>query len=95
MDNMLIRGQVVLATDSGENYYIDVELTAIDEDKKFNEWSEPSVLVPVALLLASLWVILGMDSSTRQVSSELDKVPTVPLESDDPTFIDAFREPYR
>ena len=95
VENMLIRGQVVLATDSGENYYIDVELTAIDEDKKFNEWSEPSVLVPVALLLASLWVILGMDSSTRQVSSELDKVPTVPLESDDPTFIDAFREPYR
>ncbi len=95
VENMLIRGQVVLATDSGENYYIDVELTAVDEDKKFNEWSEPSVLVPVALLLASLWVILGMDSSTRQVSSELDEVPTVPLESDDPTFIDAFREPYR
>ena len=95
VENMLIRGQVVLATDSGENYYINVELNAIDEDKKFNEWNEPAVLVPVALLLASLWVILGIDSSTRQVSSELDKVPTVPLESDDPTFIDAFREPYR
>ena len=39
---MLIRGQVVLFTDSGENYYIDVELTAMMKIK-IQRMGEPSI----------------------------------------------------
>jgi len=95
-NGMLIRGQLILATESGQKYAIDIELTATNEQPSaINSFTEPAFLVPVALLLISIWVVLGIESSTREVPSELNESPFTVIESDDPPFVDPFGEPYR
>jgi len=92
---MLVRGELILATDSGQRYTISIELTASNQKTStIDNLTEPSTLVPIALLLVSLWVVLGIDSPSREVSSELDEIPLGGFESDDPVFIDPFGESY-
>lgn len=94
-EGMLVRGELILATDSGQRYTISIELTASNQKTStIDNLTEPSTLVPIALLLVSLWVVLGIDSPSREVSSELDEIPLGGFESDDPVFIDPFGESY-
>tara|TARA_Y100000994_G_scaffold249509_1_gene261632 strand:+ start:1489 stop:3534 length:2046 start_codon:yes stop_codon:yes gene_type:complete len=88
---MLVKGEIILASDSGHRYYITVELVAGEEEESMlEEWTSPAKLIPIALALATLWVILGIKSTTGEVAPDQQEVPVVPLESDDPSFVDPF-----
>ena len=66
-DGMVVRGDIVLASDSGHNYHIEVELVALNEEEStIDEWTSPAKLIPLALLLAAVWVILGIQSPSRR-----------------------------
>ena len=94
-EGMIVRGEIVLASDSGHNYHIDVELVAKNADSStYEEWTSPAKLIPLALLLAAVWVILGIQSSTRKVTSDEEELPATSIYGDDPSFVDPFREPY-
>ena len=44
---MSVKGELVLASDSGHRYIIQVDLIATDNDQStFEEWTSPSLLVP-------------------------------------------------
>ncbi len=94
-EGMIVRGEIVLASDSGHNYHIDVELVAQSkEDSTLDEWTSPAKLIPVALVLAAIWVILGIQSPTREMTSNQQELPPSSVYSDDPSFVDPFGEPY-
>ena len=94
-DGMIVRGDIVLASDSGHNYHIEVELVALNEEKStIDEWTSPAKLIPLALLLAAVWVILGIQSPSREVTSDHEELPTTSVYSDDPSFVDPFSESY-
>ena len=94
-DGMIVRGEVILASDSGHNYHIDVVLTAgSEEESTIEEWTSPAKLIPIALALACLWVVLGINSPSRQVPSDEQEAPTSTVYSDDPAFVDPFSESY-
>ena len=68
-----------------------MELVAGEEEESMlEEWTSPAKLIPIALALATLWVILGIKSTTGEVAPEQQEVPVVPLESDDPSLVDPF-----
>ena len=88
---MVVRGEIIMASDSGHRYVIEVELVAEQpEESTFEEWTSPDKLVPIALALATLWVILGIRSFSREMAPEQQEVPILPHESDDPTLVDPF-----
>ncbi|MDP6869775.1 MAG: hypothetical protein QGI21_03260 [Candidatus Poseidoniaceae archaeon] len=92
---MRANGEVILASDSGHRYVINVELIAENEKLDgFDEWTNPGTLVPLAILLAAIWVVLGVNSPTRKVSPEHQEIPTFSEYGDDPTFVDSFGESY-
>ena len=92
-DRMFVRGNLILASDSGHRYEIEVVLQASDgEISTIEEWTQPSRLVPIALALATLWVILGINSPSRKVATKEEEIPTSFEDSNHPSFIDAFGE---
>ena len=94
-EGMIVRGEIVLASDSGHNYHIEVELVAQSKDEStLEEWTSPAKLIPVALVLAAIWVIVGIQSPTREVTTDQEELPTTSVYSDDPSFVDPFSEPY-
>ena len=94
-EGMIVRGEIVLASESGHNYHIDVELIAqSNDDSTIEEWTSPAKLIPIALVLAAVWVILGIQSPSREVSSDQEELPPTFVYSDDPPFVDSFGEPY-
>ena len=95
VEGMVIRGEVILASDSGHNYHINIELVAGDEEEStIEEWTSPAKLIPIALGLCAIWIVLGIKSPTREVATDDKEVPTTPLYGDDPTFVDPFGETY-
>ena len=94
-EGMIVRGEIVLASESGHNYHIDVELIAqSNDDSTIEEWTSPAKLIPIALVLAAVWVILGIQSPSREVSSDQEELPPTSVYSDDPPLVDSFSEPY-
>ena len=94
-EGMIVRGEIVLASESGHNYHIDVELIAqSNDDSTIEEWTSPAKLIPIALVLAAVWVILGIQSPSREVSSDQEELPPTFVYSDDPSLVDSFSEPY-
>lgn len=94
-EGMYVKGQIIIASDSGHRYTIEVELIAGDEeDSTFEEWTSPAKLIPIALVLSALWVALGISSPTRQVPTDEQEVPSISVQSDDPSFVDPFGESY-
>jgi len=92
---MLAKGQISIVSDSGHKWEIEIELVAESEESAaFEEWRKPGILISIALSLASLWVLLGIHSSSRKMAAEQEETPTVPIEGDNPTFVDPFSEPY-
>ena len=90
-DGTLINGEIILASDSGHKYSIQIELIAGENEETFlKKWSEPAKLVPIALALATIWVVLGIDSSARKVATDKQEIPVIPQESDNPAFVDPF-----
>ena len=95
IEGMVVKGEVILASDSGHNYHINIELVAGDEEEStIEEWTSPAKLIPIAIGLCAIWVVLGIKSPTREVATDDKEVPTTPLYGDDPTFVDPFGETY-
>jgi hypothetical protein len=95
LDGMIVRGEIILASDSGHNYHITVELVAGDEEEStIEEWTSPAKLIPIALALSALWVALGIKSPSGKVSTDDEEVPSSSLYGDDPAFVDPFGETY-
>jgi len=58
---MLVKGEIVIFDTSGEKWFIEVELTAKNEDSNgFQKLTTPGRAIGIASILASLWVILGI-----------------------------------
>ena len=94
-EGMIVKGEIILASESGHRYSIEVELIAGDqEESTIEEWTSPAKLIPIALGLAALWVILGIRSPSGQVAPDEQEIPPVPLYGDDPSFVDPFGETY-
>ena len=94
-DGMIVRGEIVLASDSGHNYHIEVKLIAGGgEESTIDEWTSPAKLIPIAISLAAIWVILGIRSPSREVATDHQELPSTPVYSDDPAFVDPFGESY-
>ena len=88
---MLVKGEVILASDSGHRYIIEIELVAGNsEESTFEEWTSPSKLIPIALALAALWVALGINSPSGKVTTDEEEIPATSIQSDDPSFVDPF-----
>ncbi|MAH91277.1 MAG: hypothetical protein CMA11_05855 [Euryarchaeota archaeon] len=88
---MLVKGEVILASDSGHRYIIEIELVAENsEESTFEEWTSPSKLIPIALALAALWVALGINSPSGKVTTDEEEIPATSIQSDDPSFVDPF-----
>ena len=93
---MLASGDLILASDSGHQWRIEIELIAYsDSADPLNKWREPATMVPIALLLAALWVILGIKSPTRKVATEHQELPPTQIEGYDPALVDPFSQPDR
>ena len=89
--SMVIKGEIILASDSGHRYIINVELIAENsEQSTLDVWTSPAKLIPIALALTALWVVLGISSTSGKVPSDEQEIPIVPLESDDPSLVDPF-----
>ena len=89
---MLAKGEVVIASDSGHQWIVEVELTAeSDEASGMAFFRDPGVLVPVALFLCALWVIMGIRSPSGKMAPELEEVPVPVIHDTDPTLVDPFR----
>ena len=83
-----------LASESGHNYHIEVELIAQSNDEStLEEWTSPAKLIPIALVLAAVWVILGIQSPSGGVVDQ-EELPPTSVYSDDPSLVDPFGEPY-
>ena len=94
-EGMIVRGEIVLASDSGHNYHIEIKLVADGgEESTVDEWTSPAKLIPIAISLAAIWVILGIKSPSREVTTDHQELPPTPIYSDDPALVDSFREPY-
>jgi len=94
-DGMIVRGEVILASDSGHNFHIDVELIAgEDEESTIDEWTSPAKLIPIAIALSALWVILGISSPSREVAADKQELPSTTVDGYDPSFVDPFGETY-
>lgn len=94
-DGMIVRGEIILASDSGHNYHIDVKLiSGNEEETTFDEWTSPAKLIPIALVLSALWVVLGINSSSREVATNEQETPDSSIYSEDPAFVDPFGESY-
>lgn len=94
---MVARGNVILATESGHRWQLEVTLTAQDEEMStFNEWRQPEKILPIACVLAALWFILGIKKSdtARQPASKFEEGPgaIIPVHSTDPPFANPFSE---
>ena len=58
---MLVKGEIVIYDTSGQKWFIEVELTAQNEDSNgFQELTTPGRAIGIASILASLWVVLGI-----------------------------------
>ena len=94
-NGMIVKGEIILASESGHRYTIQIELVANDmEESAFEEWTRPAKLIPVALALSTLWVVLGIRSSTGKVAPDEQEIPVISGESNDPAFVDPFGEAY-
>ena len=94
---MVARGNVILATESGHRWELEVTLTAQEgEMSTFDEWRQPERVLPISCVLAALWFILGIkgSDSTRQPASKFEEGPgvIVPVHSTNPSFTDTLGE---
>jgi M6 family metalloprotease-like protein len=94
---MIARGNVILATESGHRWELEVTLTAQEKElSTLDEWRQPERILPIACILAALWFILGIRNSTtaRQPASELEEGPSaiIPVHSTYPPFANPLGE---
>ena len=65
--NMLVKGQIELHDSIGEIWIIEIELKAKNEDSNvFQQVLTPGITIGVALILASIWVMLGRREKDKE-----------------------------
>jgi M6 family metalloprotease-like protein len=94
---MIARGNVILATESGHRWQLEVTLTAQEEEMStFDEWRQPEKIIPIACVLAALWFVLGIRKldAARQPAPKFEEGPGIifPVHSTDPPFANPLSE---
>ena len=70
-NRMSVDGQIVLISQSGHRWNIQLEYSAIDgEMNTFDEWRTPGRLLGLAGLICAIWVLLGMVDMKRKPKKE-------------------------
>ncbi len=94
---MIARGNVILATESGHRWQLEVTLTAQEKElSTFDEWRQPEKILPIACVLAAIWFVLGIKISdtARQPASKFEEGPgaIIPVHSTYPPFANPLSE---
>jgi len=65
-DRMSVKGELILISQSGHRWTLDLEYTAVDSNRKgFEEWRTPGTLLGTAGIICALWVLVGMFERNR------------------------------
>ena len=73
--NMLIKGEIVIFDSAGEKWFIDVELTAQNDDANgFQKLTTPGRAIGIASILASIWVVLGIRDKPKVAEENMEAV---------------------
>ncbi len=69
--NMLVKGEIIFYDNSGNDWTIDIELTAKNDNSNgFQEFFTPGKSISIACILAALWVVLGIRDRTKKATQE-------------------------
>ena len=92
---MIAKGNLVLATDTGEKWQIPLTFQAnTAEDNLLSDWRQPSKILPIMAFLLAIWFLLGINSPTGQPPSKTQELPNSIQESSiDPSLVNPFRQP--
>ena len=89
--NMLIKGQIELYDSIGEMWVIELEIKAENQDSNvFQQVLTPGVTIGVALILASIWVVLGMREKETENNSTSNLEEFKKMESEFTVEFDAW-----
>ena len=60
-DRMSVKGELILISQSGHRWTIELEYTALDDEASLlDEWREPGKLLGSAGIICVLWILVGM-----------------------------------
>ncbi|MBK54584.1 MAG: hypothetical protein CMB51_01515 [Euryarchaeota archaeon] len=92
---MIAKGNLVLATDTGEKWQIPLTFQAnTAENSLLNDWRQPNKIIPIMAFLLAIWFLLGINSPTGQPPSKTEELPDSIQESSiDPSLVNPFRQP--
>ena len=81
-DRMSVKGQLILISQSGHRWTIELEYTALDgEGSLFDEWRTPGKLLASAGIICVLWMLVGM---FERVKKPNQSIPNPSLEKQPP-----------
>ena len=93
-NNMIVNGVIEITDSNGNQWDIDVVLTAESSvTKSINDYISPSQMVGLAFIFAALWIFLTMKDSAKDEIEELPKQYSVTETSFEQTPVDAWGRP--
>ena len=93
-NNMIVNGVIEITDSNGNQWDIDVVLTAESSvTKSINDYISPSQMVGLACIFAALWIFLTMKDSAKDEIEELPKQYSVTETSFEQTPVDAWGRP--
>ena len=93
-NNMIVNGVIEITDNNGNQWNIDVVLTAESSvTKSINDYVSPSQMVGLACIFAALWIFLTMKDSTKNNNEELPKQYSVTETAFEQVPVDAWGRP--
>ena len=93
-NNMIVNGVIEITDSNGNQWDIDVVLTAESSvTKSINDYISPSQMVGLACIFAALWIFLTMKDSAKDEIEELPKQYSETETSFEQTPVDAWGRP--
>lgn len=66
-DRMSVKGELILISQSGHRWTIELEYTALDDEASLlDEWREPGKLLGSAGIICVLWILVGMYEGSKK-----------------------------
>jgi len=76
-DRMSIKGELILISQSGHRWTLELEYTAVDSQRSvFDEWRTPGKLLGSAGIICTLWVLVGMFERKKKPSKVQQPLPS-------------------
>jgi len=76
-DRMSIKGELILISQSGHRWTLELEYTAVDSQRSvFDEWRTPGKLLGSAGIICTLWVLVGMFERKKKPSQVQQPLPS-------------------